>query len=447
MVFFQQPLPVVPGRARGSRGRPVLVAALASTLVAGLSPTAQAQEARYRASTTVFSDLTHIRTDSADDTRGSLGIRGDVGAQVQSGAHNFNGAYGATLETEQSSLARGDDDAASVRGASRYSFFEPGNRFDFNAGHTIRTVRNDTGFIIDPDNYDTQNAISAGAGVMFYPSALTTLRLSGQAGKTFEQDDLPDSESANASASLSRRMTERTSASVSAGRTWELDSANDLTLDTAQLGIDTRLENGSFSISGGVSRAENNNFENEAVIGSVARTWAGENSSTRLSADRTQTSTALDLALAPMPELGLEDEFSIRLKGLTVRNSVTLSHTTRQQLCSLCSVQLIASGAEEEEIETGIERWDYLLGAGLGLEVDRLRTLDFNYQWHGDAFGERSEIDDEVHRFRITYRRQLTRLASWGASVATAVTRGVSDRERAEARVFFTYGWDGLDRF
>ena len=410
-----------------------------------VAPASRADEISYTATTTLFTDVTHTERDSRTDTRGGAGISGDVGANWLSGPHQFNALYGGTLETERSSLATGDRDNLSVRGSSRYNFYQPGGRFDFNAGHTIRSVRNDTGFTLDESAYDTQNAVNAGAGVMFYPGELTTLRLGGQAAKTWAEDDVQDGESQSVEANLSRQVSERSTMFLVGSRAWEHEEDMDITLDSASLGLDTRLENGSFSASAGVSRAESDDFENDAVIGSIARQWQTSLTSTRISYERTQSSTLLDLALAPIPELGIEDEFSVRVQGVTLNDTVTLVHST-QRLCDLCTLNLMVRGSEKENVQTGDEIWEYLAGAGLGLAVTEDKTVDLDYRWQGDALEERSSIDDERHQFTVTYRHQLTDLASWGAAFDTAFTRGLTDQDRYQARVFFTLGWDGMER-
>ncbi|SFR58927.1 hypothetical protein SAMN05216203_1619 [Marinobacter daqiaonensis] len=406
----------------------------------------QAAESSFTATTTLFSDVTHTRGETDDDTRGGVGASGDLGAQFQSGAHNLNARYGATVETERSSLGPRDDNAVRFRGSSRYSFFEPGNRFDFNAGHSARSVRNDTGFSLDPAAYSTQNAVNAGAGLWFYPGKLTSLRVSGQGGKTWETDNVEEGRSANASAAIQRQVSERSTLSLTGGRSWEeQDESEDVTLDTASLGLDTRLENGAFSLSAGVSRAETDSFENDAVIGSVSRNWRTDLTNTRFGYDRSQSSYLLDLVLSPITKFGIEDEFSVRVQGVTVTDALSLVHTTRR-ICSLCTLNLVVRGAREEAAESGNETWEYLAGTRLDLAVDQARTVSLDYSWQGDAFTERSSIDDEIHRFSVIYSEQLTELATWGASFDTAFTRGVTDREQYRARVFITLGWEGLER-
>ena len=414
--------------------------------VANAQTTETGPESSYTATTTLFSDLTHNEYENESDTSAEAGVGGDIGATYLSGPHQFSGRYGATVETDTGSSDRGEDDNFSIRGSSRYDYYQPGGRFDFNAGHTVRSVRNDTGFVLDDFNYDTQNAVSAGAGVNFYPGDVTTLRIASQAGKTWEEGDQPDGESISADATLSRRVSEQTSVFLMGSRAWEEEEgANDVTIDSVSAGMQSALYNGTFSLSAGLSRAESNDYENEAVIGSLARTWITELTTTRFSYDRTQTSTLLDLALEPIPDLGIEDEFSIRYQGVIVRDEVTFAHSTRR-ICDLCTVNLIAQAAKKESVETRDDDWEYLAGVGVGFDVAERKTLDFDYRWQADALEESGTIDDEYHRFIVTYRHQLTELASWGTSFETAATRGFSDEERYRARVFITLGWDGMDR-
>lgn len=420
---------------------------IAVPLVLLMAPALHAAESSYTATTTLFTDLTHREYETGDNTGAGVGIRGDLGANLSSGAHSLYGLYGATLETEESSGNRADNDDFSVRGSSRYNYYQPGARFDFNAGHSVRSVRNDTGFRLDDSSYDTQNTLNAGAGINFYPGEVTTFRVAGQGGRTWEEGDRPDGETISADATLSRQVSEQSSVFLTATRAWEEEEDTDeIILDSASVGMQSQLHNGTFGASVGVSRAESDDFESDAVIGSLARTWDTALTNTRFSYDRTQSSNILDQSFEfVIPELGIEEEFSIRYQGVTVRDQVSLSHRT-QRICDLCTVSLIAQFAKEEDVATSEETWEYLAGGGVRLAVTDVKTLDFDYRWQGDAFDDRGTIDDELHRFIVTYRHQLTELATWGASFDTSMTRGLSDEERYRARLFVTLGWDGMDR-
>lgn len=401
----------------------------------------------YTATTTLFTDLTRTERDSDKDTEAGAGVSADFGAEFISGAHQLSGRYGATLETQNSTFDGGDDDHFSILGSSRYNYYEPGARFDFNAGHSVRSVRNDTGFQLDDFDYDTQNQVSVGSGISFYPGELTTFRVGAQGGKTWEEGDQQDGESVSVDATLSRQVSEQSSAFLAASRAWEYeDNANDITLDSVSVGMESLLHNGSLSLSVGLSRAESEGYENEAIIGSLYRNWVTDLSSTRFAYDRTQSSSLLDVAFAPIPEFGIEDEFSVRYQGVTVRDQVQLVHNTRG-VCALCTVNFIAQVAKEDDVANSDETWEYLVGAGLGLALTEVKTLDFDYRWQGDALEEKGTIDDEFHRFIVTYRHRLTERASWGTSVEAAMTDdGLSDEERYRAKLFVSLGWDSMDR-
>mgnify|MGYP003652321573 CR=1 FL=1 len=343
------------------------------------SPVLQAQEASeggaYTATATLFSDLTHRNGESNDDTELGAGIRADLGADYRSGAHTLAGLYGATLETERSSDGLGDDDNFSIRGSSRYNYYQPGSRFDFNASHSVQSVRNDTGFRLDDASYDTQNRLNAGAGVNFYPGELTTFRVAGQAGKTWQEGDRPDGEIVGLDANLSRMVSEQSSVFLTASRNWEEEeNADEVVLDSASAGVQSQLHNGTFYLSAGVSRAESDSFENDAVIGSLARTWDTTLSSTRLGYDRTQSTNILDRSFDfVIPEFGIEEEFSIRYQGVTVRDQLSLVHNTRR-ICDICTVNLLAQMARDEEVTTENETWEYQAGIGVGLAVTDVQT-------------------------------------------------------------------------
>ena len=183
----------------------------------------------------VFTAVTHTRVDQGasteTNTEPSLGVSGNVGGQLQSGASSLVLQYGGTFETERD-LGDGEQtDNSSIVGVSRFSHFDPGSRFDFSLGHTVSSVRNNTGFVVNPSDYDTQNTLNAGAGVRFFPGELSTLRFSGEAGKSFGSGELNDRESFTAASEFSRRFSERSSGGVNVSRSWSNDDDIDINMN------------------------------------------------------------------------------------------------------------------------------------------------------------------------------------------------------------------------
>lgn len=111
-------------------------------------------------SASVFTDVTHTRTDRGNttdtNTEPGLGVSGRVGGTLEKGANALELQYGGTLRTSRDSANGEQGGNSSIRGASRYTYFDPGSRLDFNLGHTVSSVRNDTGFVVNPTSYDTQ---------------------------------------------------------------------------------------------------------------------------------------------------------------------------------------------------------------------------------------------------------------------------------------------------
>lgn len=408
------------------------------------------------ASGSVFTAITHNESNVGEkensSTEPSAGVSGRVGGSLQSGANSLELQYGGSLETTRD-LAGGEQSGNSlVVGASRFIHRDPASRFDFNLGHEVNSVRNTSSFSIEPSNYDTRNTLSAGGGIRFYPGDLSTLRFSGQAGRSFGQDDLNDKESFTASTELSRRLSERSTGSLMGSRTWADDDGIDTTIDSAQLIYRSRRENGSFSFGGGLSQAEvdlpgNSALESEAETGFLDRTWVSEEWTTSVQYNRRLSDSAIDLSLN-FPE-GFEFlPDTIRERDLVVSDSILISHTNFR-LCGVCDLGLLAEGAILESEITGATRHEYRANVNFGLQITTLQSLSFAYSWQGDAGENSGTITDQIHRFNTRWTRRLAEDTSFGVELNQTFLRsrfGDDDEQQFSLRLVLTKNFSLVDR-
>lgn len=400
----------------------------------------------------VFSGLTHTRTDTGADTdtntEPSVGLSGSLGGNMESGANSIQLRYGGTLETRRDTFGGGQTDSSSVTGASRYAHFDPASRFDFNLGHTVSSVRNDTGFVINPSSYDTRNTLSAGAGLRFLPGELSTLRFSGQAGKSFGGDELNGGESFTASADLTRRLSERSSASLVGSRSWSDDDGLDTTIDSAQVIYNRALENGSFGIGVGASRSENefadgSVSDNDAGTGFLNRTWASDDSQTTFAYNRRLSDSTTDLSLDIPESLDFLPE-SILIRDLGVSDSVTITHSANSRLCDVCTLGLVAEAALVESQITGATTHEYRTGINLGVQLTSLQRLSFGYSWQGDAGEDEGTIIDQIHSLNTRWTRQLSENTSFSVDFNQSYLRSKlarNDQEQFTLRLVLAHGF------
>lgn len=372
-------------------------------------------------SASVFTDVTHTRTDRGNttdtNTEPGLGVSGRVGGTLEKGANALELQYGGTLRTSRDSANGEQGGNSSIRGASRYTYFDPGSRLDFNLGHTVSSVRNDTGFVVNPTSYDTQNTLSAGAGLRFYPGELSTLRFSGQAGRSFGEDDLNDQESATVSSDFSRRLSERSTGSLNASRSWTNEANVDITIDSAQLAYNRQTENGSFGIGLGGSRADTeftggSTSESEAVTGFLARTWVFNDWSSSVQYNRRLSDSATDLSLNRPPVFSFLPD-TVRIRDLVVSDSVLITHNN-QRVCDACNLGVYAEGALLESQISGATTHEYRAGINLGYQLTTLQRLNVGYGWEGDADEDAGVIVDQIHRITTSWTRQLAEYTTFG---------------------------------
>jgi hypothetical protein len=402
-------------------------------------------------SASVFTGVTHTRQDTSNgtdtNTEPSVGLSGSVGGNLQSGAKSLQLQYGATLETKRDTFGGGQTDSSSVTGASRFVHADPASRFDFNLGHTVSSVRNNTGFVINPSSYDTRNTLSAGAGLRFYPGELSTLRFSGQAGRSFGEGDLNEEESFTGSVTMSRRLSERSSVSLAGSRSWSDNSDPDTTIDSVQLSYSLSMENGSFSIGAGVSQSETefadgSVSEGDAETGFLNRTWVSEQSQTTVAYNRRLSDSATDLSLN-FPDFPDFFPDSIRTRDLVVSDSVSVSHNNLD-LCDICNLGVFAEGAMLESKITGLKTHEYTTGVTLGLQLTSVQRLSFGYTWQGDAGDDSGTIIDQVHRLNTRWTRQLAENTSFSVDFGQSYLRSrlaSNDEEQFELRLVLSRGF------
>jgi len=373
------------------------------------------------ASASVFTSVTHTVVDdgSSDEstTEPGIGIRGSVAGELDSGPSNLQLQYGGTLETSRDQPSGGHTDNSSVRGAARYRWFDPDSPLDFNFGHTIQSVRNDTGFVVDPASYDTRNEVTAGAGVRLYPGELSYLRLSAQAGRSFGDDTLNDDRSETVAGEFVRLLDERSEATLLASRSWSETTTYDLTIDTLQAIFQYRTETGFFRAGLGHSWAntefsDSSEVDGDAVTGFLERSWQDPESTYRLRYERRLSDSAAELSQNNDPVFGFLDE-TVRTHDLVVSDSILATYDT-SSLCDFCTLGIGVEAAVLESELTGATTHEYRGRAGLGLQLTGIERLYFNYDWQGDAGEKADVIDEQIHRLTIGWNRLLAEETSFG---------------------------------
>ncbi|SHK45829.1 hypothetical protein SAMN05216369_2130 [Marinobacter antarcticus] len=403
-------------------------------------------------SASVFTGVTHTRTDqgtSTDtNTEPSVGLSGQVGGTLERGANSLALQYGGTLETSRDTAGGDQTDNSSITGASRYTHFDPSSRFDFNLGHTVSSVRNDTGFVVNPSSYDTQNTLSAGAGLRFYPGELSTLRFSAQAGRSFGKDSLNDQESYTATSEFSRRLSERSTGSLNVSRSWSDERGTDITIDSAQLVYNLQMESGYFSIGAGGSNADTEytggtTSQYDAVTGFVERGWVTSDWRTSIKYERSMSDSATDLSLNLPPVFSFLPD-TVKLRDLSVVDSLLITHNT-QQVCDVCNLGVYAEGSILESQLSGATTHEYRVGVDLGFQLTALQRLNFGYSWQGDADEDASVIVDQIHRFTTAWTRQLAENTSFGVEFRQSYLRSKlaarSDQDQFELRFVLSRGF------
>lgn len=405
----------------------------------------------------VFGEVIHTRMDTPtgeeNNTEPSAGIAGDIGGAMSSGANNLALRYGGTLTTRRS-LPNGDQtDDSSITGVSRYQYADTASVLDFNLGHTVQSVRNDTGFVLNAGKYDTRHTLRAGTGLTFYPGEVSSLRLSGQAGKSFGSDDFNDDESWTTGADVRRRLSERSVGLLTARRSWSENRGADTTIDNAELGYERQLETGQFSLAVGGSWSETEfpgqrvTNESEAATGHVSRTWVTADTTTTVRYNRRLSDSATDLSLDLPNELSFLPD-NVELQDLVVSDSLLVVHNT-SRLCRICRFSMLAEGSMLESELSGAKTHEYRANLNLGVDATRVHQLLVNYSWQGEAGEDAGDLQVQVHRLGIGVTRRLSEDVRLGLELNQAWLwddQLERDQDEYGLRVFLTRDFSLADR-
>src|SRR5690554_279130 len=114
-------------------------------------------------SASAYGEAAPTRMDTADgrrnNTKPGAGVSGQVGGALRSGANHLSLNYGGSLSTSRDLPSGDQTDSSSINGAARYDYATSANPLDFNLGHSIQSVRNNTGFLLNAGDYDTRNTL------------------------------------------------------------------------------------------------------------------------------------------------------------------------------------------------------------------------------------------------------------------------------------------------
>lgn len=402
-------------------------------------------------SASVFAGVAHSRADGPDGgnstTEPSIGVSGAIGGGMHRGANTLDLKYSGTLEMERDLANGGQSDNSSLVGATRFSHRDPASPFDFNLGHTVNSVRNDTGFVANPSDYDTRHSISGGAGLRVYRGELTELRVAGQGGRSYGEGDVGGDSSYTGSATASRRLSERSSASLVGSRSVSDESDTDTTIDSFQLSYSRALETGSFGIGIGISQAETEyndgtGSDYEAGTGFVTRSWITRDSQTIVEYNRRLTDSTIDLSL-DVPEFLSFLPDSVRLTELVVTDSLSIAHNTTR-LCDVCTFGVVVEGSVLESQISETRRHEYGVSANLGVELTSLQTLTLGYTWQADAGDNAGTIDEQVHRINTRWTRALAENTSFSVDFTQSYLRSRfpgEDEEEFLLRLMLSHGF------
>lgn len=414
-------------------------------LLFGLCATSTLAQPEYSGSVNLFGSANHSVREGDHNWGLGLGVGIDVGARETRGSHSYNLGYGAS---RIQGYRDGYSDVIRLNGRAGYRFVARNGRFDANANHGV-TTSNRSGLIyFDPDDFSTQNQISAGAGLNQRLGALTTARLSGQVGATFNEDSAANSQSASSQLAINRRLSERSTAGANVSRSYGLTDYETVTstTDTAQGTYSRILSNGSLNLAAGMTWANTDNSEFTAATGSAVRTWVGADRQFSLTYNRSVSSTVLDLTVLQLNEPAEDEteftltEEDIQVSDLSLSDQVGVQYRSGR-LCELCTYSLSLSSARVESLTTQQSNYQHQFATRLGYQIDPLQSANINYSLAITTDKLTEGPWNRRQQVSLGWQRQLAENVQATGSASHSWLGGEQSGRRTDVRFGVAYGW------
>lgn len=390
---------------------------------------------------------------SSDSTVGSslnadAGINASAGARWQSGTRQINlgyqfntrASYGSWLDLDNAESQLSNQ----LTGSAIYLQQDRFERWDVSASHQATVYNPEQGLTLNPFDLEVRQGLSLAGGVNLQPSSRTTFRVSINAGTSFSADLSPLGRTLGWASSLRRQLRPRSSASVQISQTYAYapDVDEPMRIDTAQLGLNRTLENGTISATLGISQSTQNNRSNEALTGSLTRRWQWAEHQTDITLSRSISSTLLDLTQAselpgstidptPGDDITTEQGTSpVTPEPLGIQDSLQIAFNT-QRLCELCSLTYSAGTTRSDQFSTSSIEYGANASLGLRYQVTPQQTARANYKWQG--LGLNTSDRQETHQASLGWSRNLDRRL--GVNASLQYVRSISDTSEEETAV------------
>ena len=398
-------------------------------------------------STEVFTSGSHQQTDNETTNSLQLGNTTTLGYSYTGGPHRFITGYNYTLDRIYFNNNGYD---TSLSGNTRY-LNNASPRFDFNLGHSARAVSAEDNLIPDLADYELRHTVTGGAGLNSVPTGLNRVRVETQATQTLDENLDRTGHQLTGQASASRQLSKTQSASLTIGRSiqWDAESVRASTTDSAQLGFQSTLPNGSASGSLGVSFYTAGNTERTLLTAAVSRNWVTGSSQTSLAYNRATSNTLTELSLQTLLPIDPDnppqsiDDLETETEVVT-EQQISLVDTVRlnyrsQSLCERCVYQLTGSLSTQESLTEASRSYTYTAGTNLNYKLTRQQNLTAAYQWQANADKLVDGPERQQHRVNLGWDRRLSSQIQVRASLEHG-WQSEADNRRTTARLGIRIG-------